>query len=86
MLILAVPMIVTDNSQGLQGYTFTGFADFRSQFDNADTADRQAIIDAYISRVINLDTNRHEIMEILKTDSIVKEIINYFGEPSFISY
>jgi len=38
------------------------------------------------TRVINLDTNPHEIFEVLKTDAIVKEIIEDIGETKFISF
>ncbi|MHA2502391.1 MAG: Cdc6/Cdc18 family protein [Candidatus Kariarchaeaceae archaeon] len=38
------------------------------------------------TRVINLDTNRHEILQVLKTDSIVDEIIGSFGEETFVHF
>ena len=38
------------------------------------------------TRVINIDSNPHEIFDVLRTDGIVKEIVNNIGEERFISY
>ena len=38
------------------------------------------------TRVINIDSNPHEIFDVLRTDGIVKEIVNNLGEERFISY
>ncbi len=43
-------------------------------------------VDMVVLRVINIDSNPHEIFDVLRTDGIVKEIVNNLGEERFISY
>jgi len=38
------------------------------------------------TRVINVDNSPHEMFDILKRDSIIKEIVEEFGEERFVSY